>query len=1177
MTLSFPDRVRPLLASSGAVQVTGASGSAPAWLVAALGASVPGPILWIAATEEAAEQAYRDLRFWFSDPGSHTSMAEAPARGRRVALYPDWDVSPYAGVSPHAEISRRRIEILHALLEAQPLVVVAPAAALLKRVIPREALGAATDLVIKDEELPRDPFVRKLVEGGYLSTDRTEDRGCFSVRGHILDVYAPLYGAPLRIETWGDTVDAIRRFDPTSQRSVGADLKEAVILPVREEVFTPEATSRAVAALSRLCRERDLAPRHRIALQEQVERGVCFAGIENYLPLFHDRLSPFFEYLGAEALVVTEHPDAIEDVLLRADGRIRAAYDDDVAQEALVPPPETLFLGADVLRAEIARHRRLSFPLALPEADLPTLELRAHDLSALRGEILSSRDGDEGMLAPLVRRLGAWRGDRLKVLLACRSRVQAQQVHELLSAYDVEVEVRAERPSPAELLDPASPLRSATGAPTALPATPARGFVSDVAGLAVVAEHEVFGKRLRARSGARDVKAAFSSFSQLKEGDAIVHARHGIGLFRGLVKLAVARSENDYLLLEYQDGDRLYVPVHQLDRLSRWTGPEGARPSLDKLGGTTWKTRRRKAEEAVQKLARELLDLYAARTVSTRPEYPPPDVMCREFDATFPFEETEDQLEAIAAIRKDLAGDRPMDRLICGDVGFGKTEVAMRAAFHVVASGRQVAVLVPTTILALQHYQSFRERMEGFPVRVAMLSRFVTGGDERDVVRDVRDGKIDVLVATHRLLSEDVRFRDLGLLVIDEEHRFGVKHKERIKALRKDVDVLTMTATPIPRTLNMAMSGLRDLSLITTPPEGRQEVRTYVAKFSVQRVREAIEAEVRRGGQVFFVHNRVRSIHAMARFVERAVPGVRLRVAHGQMAPKELEGIMVEFVQRRFDVLVSTTIIESGIDIPNANTVIVHRADTFGLAQLYQIRGRVGRGRSRGHAWLIVPPGRALRPEALQRLKVLQDHSGLGAGFKIAAHDLELRGAGDLLGKTQHGHIAAVGFEVYMEMLEEAVRAARGDATAGGSFEPEIDIACEAYIPADYVPDQRDRLLYYKRLSTAGSEGEALGVTEELEDLYGRVPEPVERLVELIRLKVLARKLRVARMKRGASGVELHFDPSTPVHPDRLARLLQENSQRLALSPGGTLTIRMTKEERRAPLPLLKKVLQRLG
>ncbi len=1212
------------------VTVAGLRGSAPAFVIASLLEHLDGPLLWIAADDEVAEHTHRELRAFLGPPGA-----------RRVHLVPASDVEPYQGMSPHAEIARRRIEILARLLDGHPDVVVASVRALLKRVVPRDVLGNAQELLVVGEEIDRDGLVASLVEWGYLSTDRTEDPGCFTVRGHVLDLFPPGFEAPLRLELWGDEIESLRVFDPTTQRSL-TTVDEVVLLPVREEILEASAVERFAGSLKAISDERSVPPRQRVRIQQELEHGRYFAGIEDYLPLFHDDLDCVFDYLPSRATVVTTGAESLDLALEREPARVRKAYERGGAREALVPEPEELFLSADEFREQLHGHRSLALPelhveaapsrstavaqpsprsgaVAQPsprpgaadpgpaapaEVLLPTA---SH--ATLRAEILAAREREGGMLTPLLRRLEAWHEAGAKVLLACSSRVQAERVGDLLRERDVPADALDVPLSAAALLDPDSPLRRSPGVVTGVRADLQRGFAFEDAGLVLLTQTEIFGaRRSRRRAARRDhLGHALTSFSELAEGDYVVHARHGVGRYRGLHKietpksqaqkrqeflrrarsatyrvgdadvgqLAAAGNPNDYLVLEYRGGDRLYVPVHKLDLLHRYAAVDGASPPLDRLGGTTWRKRRRKVEEAVQKLAAALLELYAGRETARGIAFDEPDAMYREFAASFPFDETEDQLEAIGAIQRELAEPRPMDRLVCGDVGYGKTEVALRAAFQVVASGHQVAVLVPTTILALQHYLSFQERLQGFPVRVEMISRLRGGRERRDIIRRTAAGEIDILIGTHALLGKEVAFRRLGLLVIDEEHRFGVRQKERIKELRQGVDVLAMTATPIPRTLNMALSGIRSFSLIDTPPQGRLEVRTHIVKTGRQRIRDAIEAELRRGGQVFFVHNRVRSIGAMERFLRKVVPGVEIGVAHGQMSERDLESVMVDFVQRKFQVLLCTTIIESGIDIPSCNTIIIHRADRLGLAQLYQLRGRVGRGHHRGYCYLLVPPGRTLTRDAMQRLKALQDNTSLGSGFKIASRDLEIRGAGNLLGKEQSGNVNAVGLHTYLEMLQEAVARQRGD--RGAAPVPEIEVRTEAYIPADYIPDQRDRLLYYKRLSDAPSRAEALEILEELEDLYGRPPDAVERLVELIEVKVEARRLWISRVDPVPDGVRLTFHEGTPLDPARLAALVQRAGRKMSLSAAGELTVRLSKERRKQPLPILKRLLRRLS
>jgi len=1198
MARSFdPAALARRLTGSGRLRVHGLTGSAPSFAVASMAPHLSGPLLMVAADEEEAARTQRELTTFLGQEGE-----------RRVLLYPGADVDPYRGLSPHAELARRRLEILARLLDGHPDIVVAPVSALLRRTLPRTVLGNAQELLLVGEQIDRDRLVGALTEWGYLSTDLTEDPGCFSVRGHVVDVYPPGFDSPLRMELWGDEIESLRFFDPASQRSL-LSVDETVLLPVREEIMSPAAVTRFVEGLTELGSERAVPPRLRARLTEETQQGRYFAGIEDYLPLFYPSLDCLFDFLPADATVVLAGTEAIDERIERDGDRIARAFQSRAADIALVPPPERLYLSGDDLRESIARHPAIELPaLGQAEGD-DAIQLTSWEHGSLRAEILAARERDGGMLSPLLERCDRWQGDGLKVLLACHSRVQAERVGAMLAEREVPW-TQVEAPLRAvEINAKDTPLRLQPKVVTTVIAPRLdRGFGLPAAAVVVLTQAEIFGQRRTRPTTRRDrLGHALTSFSEVQEGDFVVHAQFGIACYRGMNKIETPKSQgekrreflerardpsyqvgqadigklqargsqNDYLLLEYRGGDKLYVPVHKLDLLHRYAAVEGVKPKLDRLGGQGWAKRRRKVEEAVQKLAAQLLDLYAAREAAKGLVFEPPDTMYREFAASFPFEETQDQLESIRALQEDLQLARPMDRLLCGDVGYGKTEVALRAIFQVVASGYQVAVLVPTTILALQHYQTFMERLAAFPISVDMLSRFRTAREKREVARRLGAGELDVCIGTHAMLGKEVSFKRLGLLVIDEEHRFGVKQKERIKELKRGVDVLTMTATPIPRTLNMALSGIRSFSLIDTPPEGRQEVRTFIQRFDPERVKDAIETELRRGGQVFFVHNRVRSIHAMERFLHKLLPNVSVGVAHGQMTERELEKVMVDFVRRRYQILLCTTIIESGIDIPTCNTILIHRADRMGLAQLYQLRGRVGRARQRGYAYLLVPPGRAITADAVHRLKALQDNTSLGSGFKIAARDLEIRGAGNLLGKEQSGSVNAVGLHTYLEMLQQAVATARGE--AGGAPVPEIEIRTDAYIPADYITDQRDRLLYYKRLSDALSEDEALSIVEELEDLFGRAPEPVSQFVELIRTKALARGLWVTRVDPRREGFAVSFHENTPLDPARLARLVQRRPERFAVGRDGSLTVRLNKEQRKEPLPLVQTLLRRLG
>ncbi|MCO4769214.1 MAG: transcription-repair coupling factor, partial [Deltaproteobacteria bacterium] len=1061
------------------------------------------------------------------------------------------------------------------------------------------------------EEVDRDRVLSRLVDRGYFSTDLCSEPGTFAVRGGILDIFAPSYPLPLRIDFWGDEIESIRTFDPHTSRS-RETLQRAVLLPIREEVVTDGALRRLPSRLKELADARRVIPRKRIQIQDELKESRLVQEIELYLPLLRSEpLVPVLDYLRQPgALLVHQSPTAVATALYGEADQIQQRYEREGGAERLLPEPGTLWLDGDQLDAATSSLRRIVLPDVtedIPKGD-QLLRLEAPDHSGLRAELLARRTNEAGMLEPLAQRVRRWKKENLAVLIVCRSRRRARQLTELLRPYEIAVREHAEPPPLEDLLEASSELRVGRFVEV-VQGDLERGFSLPSAGVVALSEVEIFGRKATARRKQKRLQGAeaIGSFAQLSPQDVVVHSLHGIGRFVGMTKIqldpsaldikqaqreraadptyvpgtggkagADRGSHNDYLLLTYRGGDRLYLPVHKLDQLSRYVAPGGGEPKLDKLGGTTWARRRKKASEAAQKVARELLDLYAKRQMARSHAYPPPDVLYREFADGFEYEETPDQQSAIDAVLEDMSSAKPMDRLVVGDVGFGKTEVAMRAAFRAIEDGKQVAVLVPTTILALQHTRAFQERMAAFPVRIEMLSRFKTAAQQRAILKDVKSGRVDVVVGTHRLVSKDVSFSDLGLVVVDEEHRFGVKHKERLKELRAAVDVLTLTATPIPRTLNLAFAGIRDFSIIATPPEGRRPVRTQVVRFAPRRIVDAVQREVDRGGQVYFVHNRVKTIHKMAELLHKLLPDVQVRVAHGQMGERQLEDIMVSFFKREFDVLLCTTIIESGIDLPTANTMIINRADMMGLAQMHQLRGRVGRGLEQGYCLLLVPPGRTVRSEALARLKVLQDHSDLGAGHQIAQHDLELRGAGNMLGKRQAGHVADVGLSTYMNLLETAVKRLKGERVDDG-LDPEIELRADAYIPADYIPDEAERLLEYKTLADARTEEELQKALHELEDTFGPAPPEVRRFEQLIEVKVLARTLRIGRLRTVRGGrLQLTIEEGTPLDPMRLMKLVARAPKRYSFRQDGVLHVHLGDEDRSDLVVTSLRLLKRL-
>jgi transcription-repair coupling factor (superfamily II helicase) len=872
--------------------------------------------------------------------------------------------------------------------------------------------------------------------------------------------------------------------------------------------------------------------------------------MEALLPGFHrDGLGTLFDYLPPGTVAYVDDAAGLEESLAALDEELRREHEGALRREELAFPPEAHFLPSQDALARLAerplvRRHRVWLGTAEP------IRFPLVDTAGIRGEIEAAH-GDEGALAPLARRLDDWRRRGIATLVACGSPSTQDRLRRLLEDRHQHVRAHAAGPPgrPEEIFDPAVHAH-------VFPGEISGGFVDGDARLAIVADEEIFGRRVRRKARkARDENAFAAAFRDLDEGDLVVHVEHGIGRYLGLTKMQIRGVEGDFLVLAYEGADRLYLPVAKLRQVQKFTGASPETVRLDRLGGQSFALRKARVKEQLLKMAAELLDIYAARAAHPGHAFREPDEVFREFEAEFPWEETPDQAKAIEDVLKDMRKDRqgpaaaaPMDRLVCGDVGYGKTEVAMRAAMLAVLSGKQVAILVPTTILAAQHERSFRERFKGYPVRVESVSRMRSAEEVRAVLKEAAAGKVDVLIGTHRLLAADVSFKDLGLVVVDEEQRFGVAHKERLKKLRKLVDVLTLTATPIPRTLHMSLAGVRDLSIIATPPEDRRAIRSFVMKFDPAAVREAIDNEMKRGGQVFFVHNRVRSIRAIEKFLSELVPKARIGIAHGQMGQGQLEEVMARFVNKDLDVLLATSIIESGLDIPSANTIVVNRADRFGLAELYQIRGRVGRSRERAYAYLLVPARRPVTKDAQKRLEVLQRFSELGAGFRIASHDLEIRGAGNLLGKDQSGQIEAVGFELYSELLDEAVRELRGEPPRE-EIDPDVLLPVPAIIPDAYMPDVHQRLFFYKRLAQAATDEELGEIRAEIVDRCGDPPEELDALIEVMGLRVRLRALAIRALEAGPGRLVFTLGESAALDPFLLAKHVQASAGRLRLTP----------------------------
>jgi transcription-repair coupling factor (superfamily II helicase) len=813
-----------------------------------------------------------------------------------------------------------------------------------------------------------------------------------------------------------------------------------------------------------------------------------------------------------------------------------------------VPNPDNLYVSREdfFLKAERFRTVTLS-PLDLEEKGVEAVRIPSHANTDLRSDLLRARAYDTGM-ARLVKRLTEWRDEGNEVFLVSHTRGQAHRLLKLLEPYALNLDFRGGFDASNLIQDPTPGIRLHVGALSA-------GFRMEGAGRIVVTEEEVFGPRVRIPPRKHARGSLISSLTDLVEGDAVVHEDYGIGIFRGLVRKEFEGVAGEVMIIEYSGGDILYHPVDRLQVIQKYVSGSEELPRIDRLGGKGWAKTKAKVKSSIREMAKELLNIYASRSLSNRPAYSMPDEHFAALEASFEFEETPDQYRAIQEVMESLDSDVPMDRLVCGDVGYGKTEVAIRAAFRAIMDGKQVAVLVPTTILAQQHYDTFTRRFSGWPVAVDMLSRFRTTAEQKEVVKRLEQGKTDLIVGTHRLLQKDVVFRDLGLLVVDEEHRFGVAHKERIKKYKAHIDVLTLTATPIPRTLNLSLTGIRDLSVIETPPTNRQSIRTHVMKQSDEVVREALLRELNRGGQAFYLHNRVQTIYRRAAALQKLVPEGRFGVAHGQMIDRDLERVMLDFVTGKINVLVCTSIIESGLDIPRANTIIIERADTFGLADLYQLRGRVGRSHVRAYAYLLTAPETLMTPDAIKRLAVIQEYSSLGQGFKIAMRDMEIRGAGNILGASQSGHVAQVGYEMYMELLEQAVQEIKGEAPPP-RIDPEIRLKLEALIPEDYVPDPQQRMNLYKRLSRASQGSEIDEIEEEIFDLYGKVPQEVSQLIQIMRVRLAMKEVRILKLDYSGQDLVVAFDPATPVNPAALVAWAQQE-RGVRLLPGDRLAYRI--------------------
>lgn len=1009
--------------------------------------------------------------------------------------------------------------------------------------------------LIKNDKINRDQLIQSLIILGYSKVPTVIDRGTFAVRGSIIDIFVNAQRRPLRVDLFGDTIESLKYFDETTQRSIES-ISSILVGGVREIYLDDETKSLAEEKLSTLADHINYPTKKLNEKLRDIENGISFYGIEKLRPAFFKEMSSLLEVVRSRTnketrpLLIFDDQASIMDTLIEFEKNTEEAYQQALVRGDLVFSPHDYYISKDALEEIIKEFSSLNISPDFLQATEDAQKFPSRDTDFIRQEIMQgsmtlSKDEEPHLLKPLAKTIKSLHGDKKTVVLSISSREHEQELKNLLKPFGLNIESFGAKPAWDENFN--TKYKAHIHAFTYVnKASLAFGGIFDALNLALIAENDIFGKRTK-REGARGKQKGFgTALSDLENGDFVVHVDHGVGQFKGLVRLNLRGVDNDYILITYAKDEKLYLPVHRIN-LIKPHGQADANVKVDKLGGTAWQSKKSKVKEAVMAMAHDLLKLYAKREIVERPPFLAPNAHFYEFESAFEFETTPDQQKAIDDVIADMQRVQPMDRLVCGDVGYGKTEVAMRAAMLAVLSKRQVAILAPTTVLAQQHGITFRERFKNTGVNIAVLSRFQSTQEIKAALLEIRQNKVDIVIGTHRLLSPDVEFANLGLMVVDEEQRFGIKAKEHLKKMRTLVDVLTMSATPIPRTMQMSYFGIRDLSIIETPPVDRRAIQTSIVQFDDAVIREAIIREISRGGQVYFVHNRVQSINATAEYLKNIVPEANIAVAHGQMSETELEKKMLSFMAHEINVLVCTTIIETGIDVATANTMFIDDADDFGLSQLYQLRGRIGRSKERAFAFLLIKTAREnLTAIAKTRLEILHKFSELGAGFRIAQHDLELRGAGDLLGKNQHGHMAAVGYDLYAELLREAVKELKGQGTDNAP-DPEVILPVSALISDKYCPDLHERMSYYQRLASAETSEKIDGVIFDLEDLYGDIPDEVQalRISALIKLalkKIHALRLEISRTTNEKQlSIAISLSSQSKVDPEKLLHVMKSN------------------------------------
>ena len=1123
-------------------------GASAALAAAELSTRADGPLLVLADDPRHADQLEAEIRFFAGDTVD-------------VQHFVEWETLPWDSFSPHQDIISERLSVLATLQNLRSGIVVASAPVLLQRLPPLDYVAARSLSLRCGQTLPRETFIDSLAAAGYLRLPQVGEHGEFAVRGSLIDVFPMGSPRPIRIDFFDDEIETLRYFSPESQLS--AEVVDAVdVLPAREIPLDEDS----IRAFRERYRERFEGQPGKSRVYREVSDGIAHGGIEYYLPLFFETTASLCDYLPANCVVLASH--ALESVLEQSWAEIEERYElcrlDP--ERPILSARETFNAPADVL-APLARQPQFRFSAQSLAEHRDNLNLATRLPPALKVEARY-----EDAAGALMGFLDSFDG---RVLFTSDSAGRREQVFDMLAGRGLDL-VRAD--------DWAAFTQSTQRVGVAI-APLENGVLLPDAGIAIISEQQLFGERARQKSRRRrierDPETIIRQLNDLEQGSPVVHAEYGVGRYLGLTTLEAGGIAAEFLELEYAGGDKLYVPVHALELISRYTGASADNAPLHRLGSDQWAKAQKRAIRKIRDVAAELLDVYARRAARPGHSFRWPESDYRAFEDGFPFDPTDDQARTIDEVLQDLASDKPMDRLVCGDVGFGKTEVALRASFAAVHGGKQVAILVPTTLLAQQHGQNFNDRFADWPVRVEVLSRFQSAKAVKSIIEGLRSGSVDIVIGTHRLLQHTKEIKDIGLVIIDEEHRFGVRHKEAIKSLRSEIDVLTLTATPIPRTLNMALGGIRDMSLITTPPAERLAVKTFVTEWNDVLIREACLREIKRGGQVYFIHNRVEDIGRIGERLTALVPEARTRVAHGQMPERELEQVMLDFYHRRFNVLLCTTIVESGIDVPTANTIIINRADRFGLAQLHQLRGRVGRSHHRAYAYMVAPPKAAMTADAVKRLEAIDSLEDLGSGFTLATHDLEIRGAGELLGDTQSGQIQEIGFSLYTELLGRAVESLRAgkEPDLEGPLDSGVDINLHipALLPEDYVPDVHLRLILYKRISGCRSHEDLRELQVELIDRFGLLPAAAKNLLRIASIKQTAVALGIEKIDAAAGGGYLVFGPQSHIDPVALVQLVQNDSRTYKLQGSHRLRFRqdLTIIDRR--FDVIEKLLDKLA